>query len=357
MKSFTIVMASCLCLLGSVRAQEPGTGAAPRSPFIDLTARPTDLSAELGNILAAAKVGSREQLVGLLKEMRITNPGEGFQEIFGQEKGAILSSAYASKVEIEDQFIADQLILVAKRGGDLYTLRLPDGPVAGEPFSTFALRVSLAKPVVFYAASYLWKEEPTGLHRIGLGFMTQVNGSYRRLPGDLIWLLKGPGIGTPAPLATKTPSAGGSESTDARLVKLLLIIASVPPPPPPPPQLAPDRNPRASDEAPNGGCEVIGLKNGSFVVTGQCQGAKLVKRVEPIYPPLARQTRISGTVRLHAIIGKDGTVQDLQVISGHPLLLQAAMNAVKQWRYQQTLLDGNPVEVDTTIDVIFSLNP
>jgi protein TonB len=71
---------------------------------------------------------------------------------------------------------------------------------------------------------------------------------------------------------------------------------------------------------------------------------------------LARQTRISGTVRLHAIISKSGGVQQLEVISGHPLLVQAALDAVKQWRYRPTTLNGEPVEVDTTIDVIFSLN-
>jgi len=90
-------------------------------------------------------------------------------------------------------------------------------------------------------------------------------------------------------------------------------------------------------------------------VGGAVQAAKLVNRVQPLYPPLARQTRISGTVRLHAIIGKDGTVQQLTVESGHPLLVQAALDAVKQWRYQPTLLNGEPVDVDTEIDVIFSL--
>jgi len=90
-------------------------------------------------------------------------------------------------------------------------------------------------------------------------------------------------------------------------------------------------------------------------VGGAVQNAKLVNRVQPLYPPLARQTRISGTVRLHAIISKEGTVQQLQVESGHPLLVQAALDAVKQWRYQPTLLNGEPVEVDTEIDVIFSL--
>jgi protein TonB len=90
-------------------------------------------------------------------------------------------------------------------------------------------------------------------------------------------------------------------------------------------------------------------------VGGAVQAAKLVNRVQPIYPPLARQTRISGTVKLHAIIGKDGSVQQLQVVSGHPLLVQSALDAVRQWRYQPTLLNGEPVEVDTEIDVIFSL--
>jgi periplasmic protein TonB len=89
---------------------------------------------------------------------------------------------------------------------------------------------------------------------------------------------------------------------------------------------------------------------------GSVQAALLVNKVQPVYPPLARQTRISGTVRLHAIIGKDGGVQQLEVISGHPLLVRAALDAVQQWRYRPTLLNGEPVEVDTTIDVIFSLN-
>src|SRR5712691_5961013 len=89
---------------------------------------------------------------------------------------------------------------------------------------------------------------------------------------------------------------------------------------------------------------------------GNVQAALIMNRVQPQYPPLARQARVSGTVKLHAIIAKDGTVQELQVISGHPLLIQAALDAVRQWRYRPTLLNTEPVEVDTTIDVIFTLN-
>jgi protein TonB len=88
---------------------------------------------------------------------------------------------------------------------------------------------------------------------------------------------------------------------------------------------------------------------------GNVQEAKIVARPSPTYPPLARQARIQGNVVLHAIIDKDGTVTQLEVISGHPLLVQSALAAVKQWKYQPTLLNGEPVEVDTTITVNFVL--
>ena len=84
--------------------------------------------------------------------------------------------------------------------------------------------------------------------------------------------------------------------------------------------------------------------------------ARIISSGAPRYPTLARQTRVSGTVRLHAIIGKDGSVQKLELISGHPLLVQSALDAVRQWRYQPTLLNGEPALVDTTVEVIFSLN-
>jgi periplasmic protein TonB len=88
---------------------------------------------------------------------------------------------------------------------------------------------------------------------------------------------------------------------------------------------------------------------------GNVQAAKLISQPLPAYPPLARQARIQGNVVLHAIISKDGRVEQLSVISGHPLLIQAALDAVRQWRYQPTLLNNEPVEVDTTITVTFTM--
>jgi periplasmic protein TonB len=90
-------------------------------------------------------------------------------------------------------------------------------------------------------------------------------------------------------------------------------------------------------------------------VGGNVQAAALVNQVRPDYPMIAKTAHVSGTIILHAIIAKDGSIQELQYVSGPPLLMKSAMDAVKQWRYKPTQLNGDPVEVDTTISVVFSL--
>ena len=90
-------------------------------------------------------------------------------------------------------------------------------------------------------------------------------------------------------------------------------------------------------------------------VTSDLQMAKLLRKVIPEYPALARSARISGVVRLIGTIGEDGTIRNLQLVSGHPLLARAAMEAVGQWIYKPTLLNGKPVEVIAPIEVTFSL--
>lgn len=85
------------------------------------------------------------------------------------------------------------------------------------------------------------------------------------------------------------------------------------------------------------------------------QDAKLIRRVIPVYPTIALQTRVSGVVHLVGIIAKDGTIRNLEVASGNPLLVRAALDAVRQWVYQPTLLSGEPVEVICPIDVNFTL--
>lgn len=91
-------------------------------------------------------------------------------------------------------------------------------------------------------------------------------------------------------------------------------------------------------------------------VGGNVAATKLVTQIRPVYPPAAKEQRIQGVVRLQAVIAKDGTVQSLEVVSGHPLLVPSALEAVKQWVYQTTLLNGQPVEVQTMIDVNYTLS-
>ncbi len=81
----------------------------------------------------------------------------------------------------------------------------------------------------------------------------------------------------------------------------------------------------------------------------------LIQRVEPVYPPLAIQIHREGRVELRAVIATDGTIQSLQVVGGDPFFIQSALTAVRQWRYRATILDGQPVEIDTYITVTYTL--
>jgi protein TonB len=117
------------------------------------------------------------------------------------------------------------------------------------------------------------------------------------------------------------------------------IPSAAPPPPPPPPPVA------KKEPTPQ-----------RIKIGGNVQGAKIIRKPPPVYPQLAKSARVSGVVHLAAIIAKDGTIQELHSLGGPALLIQAAMDAVKQWVYQPTMLNGEPVQVETTIDVNFTLN-
>jgi protein TonB len=114
------------------------------------------------------------------------------------------------------------------------------------------------------------------------------------------------------------------------------VLGGVPgaPPPPPPPKKAPS----------------------VIRVGGQVAEANLIRKVQPQYPPLAKSARVQGTVEFTAVISKEGNIENLQLVRGHPLLVQAAKEAVLQWKYRPTLLNGQPVTVVTDIIVNFTLS-
>ena len=120
------------------------------------------------------------------------------------------------------------------------------------------------------------------------------------------------------------------------------VPAIAPPPPPPPPEPAPQAAPKPAPSGP-------------IRVGGEVEAARLISSPQPVYPQLAAEAHIGGMVVLSAIIGKDGHVKDVTVVSGSPLLVHSAMNAVKQWVYRPTYLNGKPVDVSTEVDVHFQL--
>jgi len=142
--------------------------------------------------------------------------------------------------------------------------------------------------------------------------------------------LEGPGVVCPECLLGGVP--GG---TKGGIPGSVLWTAQTSPPPP----LAP----------------LMPRKPMQIRVGGRVEAARAISRPMPDYPPLARMARIQGTVRLEAVISTDGRIQNLRVLAGHPLLVNAALEAVARWRYQPTLLNGEPVEVVTEIDVNFAL--
>jgi protein TonB len=90
-------------------------------------------------------------------------------------------------------------------------------------------------------------------------------------------------------------------------------------------------------------------------ISADVMGDMLIANTTPVYPPIAKAARISGTVVLQATISNTGSVENLRVISGPAMLQQASLDAVKTWRYRPYLINGEPVEVETTVNVIFTL--
>jgi protein TonB len=114
------------------------------------------------------------------------------------------------------------------------------------------------------------------------------------------------------------------------------VLGGVPgPPPPPPPKAKP---------------------TGPVRIGGQVMEANLIRKVTPVYPPLAKSARVQGTVEFTAVIDKQGNIDHLQLVRGHPLLVQAAKEAVLQWKYRPTMLNNQPVDVVTDIIVNFNLS-
>jgi len=142
--------------------------------------------------------------------------------------------------------------------------------------------------------------------------------------------------GSDAPVIPGAP--WGSDHSDVSNIGIIPIGGF--PEAPQPPQPESDKKPVANPVAVSEGAEL----------------AQLIRRVEPVYPVMAIRSHIEGTVQMRAIIGRDGSVREMRVVSGNAILAYAAQEAVKQWRFRPTILNGQPVEVDTFFNVVFKIN-
>jgi len=145
------------------------------------------------------------------------------------------------------------------------------------------------------------------------------------------------------------PNAGpdigriGAAATGPTSIGLERILSDLP--------IVPQVVPRPPQAVRAASSEIIRVRQGGLV-----KSARIVYRVEPIYPHLAQISRISGTVQLEGVIATNGRICELKVLSGHPLLVKAALDAVRQWVYEPTTLNGDPVEVIAPITVTFRLS-
>jgi protein TonB len=195
----------------------------------------------------------------------------------------------------------------------------PAPPPPPPPPAPAAERAPQTRPVA--------RREFDGLH---LSQPARIPEKIAVLAGDELPPMAGNGAGVPGGIDSGVP--GGMNGMSPRMLEA------------PPLLVAAARPPEAAAPIPR------------LSVGGRVQDALIIRKVIPVYPPLARMARISGSVRFTAIIARDGTIQNLTLVSGHPLLVQAATEAVRQWRYRPTLLNGDPVEVIAPIEVIFTLN-
>lgn len=247
---------------------------------------------EAVDAVLASKEG--EKLATQLETLRIPEYQTWFLTMFGPENGAKLASIHSQTSEKMESRLMEYFVLHAGRGGQITASLASGGP--GQQKTEFQQQ--------FDNAIRLALKQPALFYRVQYTVNSEASASRSVYPLGYVTLVSGV----------------------YRLVGGNVLHAL--------PEMPTTR----------------------LRVGGNVLAARAINKVPPVYPTEARRQHISGTVRLHAIIAKDGTVKNVEVLSGHPSLVDAAMDAVRQWRYSPTMLEGEPVEVDTTIDVTFSLN-
>jgi len=250
--------------------------------------------------LKAAKENNQAKLGELTASMVIPHPESWFSEAFGPQLGAVYARRYAQeRARLPADLAGTFSELVAQKFTDVEVLWFTKACDSRADENEYPLLIARQEPEPISAVQ---------LHHDNLSqtlrFFVYVDGGFR-FAGNL------------QPPGSLNSGAAETPAPDAKL-----------------------DSPR------------IRIKVG-----GSVQKARLIKQVPPTYPEEARRQYIQGDVLLRALITREGTVQDLRVIKGRCMLAEAAIKAVRQWRYAPTLLEGKPLEIETTIAVSFKLGP
>lgn len=305
-----LVASSVLLAASACFAQNPpqSAPAAPAAPAVTIPSYPDSargLEKFLGDMLKLTKEGDNQALAAYTKSLELRDPDAWFKSVFGDELGALYSeTSEQSRSEIETSVPATLQVLLKDRLTSVQAHKFVGACDKDATEKEYPLLLRRAQPVPLYDARF----RDSSLTTESLwSYFAYVDGGFRYV-----------GILSPNPYPPlKKPSATpGSQSATS--------TTSGPP-------------------------ERVRL-------SGNVQAARLIHQEPPLYPPDAKRDHIQGKVVIHAIIAKDGSVEDASVIEGICVLAEPALAAVKNWRYQTTTLNGKPVEVDTTITVVFTLS-
>jgi TonB family protein len=270
-----------------------------------------DLRDLINSCISAAREGDHPKLEEIARNLMIPDYETWFTATFGEEQGTRLTTAYRTNFERDEHWMPKLFEWLSKQQGELEVHEANQLPRNMANSCGKALMDSEKSNTAFYRVD-LRRKDISGFSTVSsAGYFVLVQGAFRRLDCKSLGL--------------KATTSGVGEVGGSSEQAILTEDSHGTPP--------------------------MRVRIGE-----NDQKAKLIEKVQPKYPEEALKNRIAGTVALHVILEKDGTVKQLEVLSGHPLLSQAAVDAVRQWKYRPTLLNGEPVEVDTRVDVIFALS-
>ena len=256
--------------------------------------------------ISAAREADHAKLEEIARNLTIPDYETWFKATFGEEQGTKLTTTYRTNFERDQEWIPKLFEWLSKQQGELEVQDANQLPRNMANSCGKALMDAEKSNTVFYRVD-LRKKDNSGFSTVSsAGYFVLVQGAFRRLDCKSLGLK-----------ATKTEVGSSGEQA-------------------------------ISTE------DSHGTPPARVRIGGNVQKAKLIENIQPKYPEEALKNRIAGTVALHVILEKDGTVKQVEVLSGHPLLAPAAVEAVRQWKYMPTILNSEPVEVDTRVDVIFA---